>query len=297
MTTSPLAAPSLAPAGKERGGRRSFLLALPTVPFFAYVAVFLVLPTIIVIVESFRNRDGSFTLDNARRLFSANSMSVFGQSLALSATTAVIGSVVGAVLAYAIVTGSPTGPLRKILTAISSVLAQFGGVMLAFAFIATVGRNGFVTKLLADWGLHMDTTWLFEFNGFVLVYSYFQIPLMVIVFLPALDGIRPQWREATETLGGSSWTYWRRVAGPILAPAFISSLLLLFANAFSAYATIAALTNANTVVPTAIRGAMINEVSDQGNYPQVLALGMIVVVTVVMFAYARLQKRATRWLG
>ena len=91
------------------------------------------------------------------------------------------------------------------VTAASGVLAQFGGVTLAFAFIATIGLSGFVTVFLReDVGvdLYASGVWLFELPGLILVYTYFQIPLMVIVFLPALDGIRPQWREATESLGG-----------------------------------------------------------------------------------------------
>ncbi len=122
---------------------------------------------------------------------------------------------------------------------------------------------------------------------------------MVIVFLPALDGIRPQWREATESLGGSTWVYWRSVAGPILLPAFISSTLLLFANAFSAYATAAALiSQSDPLLATQIRGALTNEVSvDNTNKAQVLALLMVVVVAIVMALYAWLSKRASRWLG
>jgi putative spermidine/putrescine transport system permease protein len=133
----------------------------------------------------------------------------------------------------------------------------------------------------------------------VLVYTYFQVPLMVIVFLPALDGIRPQWREATESLGGSTWQYWTRVAGPLLAPAFLGSTLLLFANAFSAYATAAALVSqGNPIIPLQIRSALTSEVLlGRQNLGKAMALGMVVVVAVVMWLYALLQRRTARWLG
>ena len=132
---------------------------------------------------------------------------------------------------------------KRFVTSLCGVLAQFGGVTLAFAFIASFGMTGLITVWLNAVGVDTGTGfWLYEWNkGLVLVYMYFQIPLMVIVFLPALEGLRPQWREATETLGGTTWTYWRRVAGPILLPSFLGAMLLLFANAFSAYATAAAL--------------------------------------------------------
>jgi len=203
-------------------------------------------------------------------------------------------------LAYALATAKISGGLRRVVVAACSVLAQFGGVLLAFAFIATIGRTGMITALIRSWfGTTIDTTWLYDFKGLVLVYSYFQIPLMVIVFLPALDGIREQWREATETLGGTTWVYWRRVAGPILLPAFISSLLLLFANAFSAYATAAALiSQSNPLLATQIRGALTNEVTaDTTNTAHVLALLMVIIVSLVMVGYAVLQRRASRWLG
>ncbi len=147
----------------------------------------------------------------------------------------------GALLAYVVATGDPEGLLRRMVTAACGVLAQFGGVQLAFAFIATVGSEGFLALMLSDVGIDIGGIWLYNLSGLILVYTYFQIPLMVLVFLPALDGIRPQWREATSTLGGTTWAYWRHVAVPLLTPPFLGAMLLLFANAFSAYATAAAL--------------------------------------------------------
>jgi putative spermidine/putrescine transport system permease protein len=273
---------------------------LPTVPFFAYVAVFLLLPTVIVVVGAFQDADGGFTLHNLTILTTPSVRSAALWSLSLSALSAISGGVVGGLLAYALATANISGGLRRVVVAACSVLAQFGGVMLAFAFIATIGRTGMVTALIRSWfGTTIDTTWLYDFKGLMLVYSYFQIPLMVIVFLPALDGIREQWREATETLGGTTWVYWRRVAGPILLPAFISSLLLLFANAFSAYATAAALiSQSNPLLATQIRGALTNEVTaDTTNTAHVLALLMVIIVSLVMAGYAVLQRRASRWLG
>jgi putative spermidine/putrescine transport system permease protein len=274
---------------------------LGTVPFFAYVAVFLVIPTLVVVIGAFAG-DGGFTWSNVTALGDAYILEAFGRSILLSAVTAVIGALLGALLAYALVTAKPDGLLRRVVTAASGVLAQFGGVTLAFAFIATIGLSGFLTVFLRDHlsiDLYSGGVWLFELPGLVLVYTYFQVPLMVIVFLPALDGIRPQWREATESLGGSTWQYWTRVAGPLLAPAFLGSTLLLFANAFSAYATAAALVSqGNPIIPLQIRSALTSEVVlGQQNLGKAMALGMVVVVAVVMTLYALLQRRTARWLG
>jgi putative spermidine/putrescine transport system permease protein len=203
-------------------------------------------------------------------------------------------------VAYAVVTGNPRGILRRSITSASGVLAQFGGVTLAFAFLATVGPAGFMSELLLQRGNRFlaDSTFLYELPGLILVYMYFQIPLMVIVFLPALDGVRPQWREATESLGGSTWHYWRYVAGPLLAPSFLGCALLLFANAFSAYATAQALVSQGSIiVPLAISNLLTSETGRaQPGLAQALALSMIIIVAIVTVLYSLLQRRTSRWL-
>jgi len=275
---------------------------LGVAPFTAFVVVFLAIPTLVVAIGAFTSDTHGFTLSNVSALTSGYIVDAFVRSIELSAVSAVIGAILGALLAYALVTAKPDGILRRLVTAASGVLAQFGGVMLAFAFLATIGLSGFVTLLLRnDFGIDIfaGSVWLFELPGLILVYTYFQIPLMVIVFLPALDGVRPQWREATMNLGGSTWQYWRLVAAPILFPSFIGATLLLFANAFSAYATAAALVSQGSpIVPLQIRSALTSEVIlGQANLGKAMALGMIAVVAVVMSIYALLQRRAAKWLG
>ena len=198
------------------------------------------------------------------------------------------------------VTGNPNGVLRRLVTSACGVFAQFGGVTLAFAFIATIGQAGFLYLWLQQHAIDIygNGVWLYKVPGLVLVYAYFQIPLMVLVFLPALDGIRPQWREATETLGGSTWHYWRYVAGPLLLPAFTGAALLLFANAFSAYATAAALVNQGAILASLQIGNTFT--SEVGNANPGLgkaeALAMVVIVTIVMVLYSVLQSRTAKWL-
>ena len=273
---------------------------LGVVPFTAYVAIFLVVPTLVVAVGAFLGEGNQPTTSVVRSLNTGFVRDALVRSVTLSASTALIGAVLGAVLAYALVTGHPDGALRRVVTSMCGVLAQFGGVTLAFAWVATIGLQGFVTLWLKDHvGLDIGGAWLYTVPGLALVYSYFQIPLMVIVFLPALDGVRPQWREAAESLGGSTWQYWRHVGGPLLLPSFLGSTLLLFANAFSAYATAAALVSQGApILPLQIRTALTSEVVlGQANFGKALALLMVVVVAVVMWLYARLQKRTSRWLG
>jgi putative spermidine/putrescine transport system permease protein len=271
------------------------------VPFLTYTTIFLMVPTLVVMVGAFLDGNGRPTLGNLSALTQPQITSAFIRSVLLSAVTAVLGAVFGALLAYAVSTAPQGGQLRRLVTSVCGVVAQFGGVTLAFAFVATVGFQGFLTLWLQKVGINLaGSTWLFEPDkGLVLVYTYFQIPLMLIVFLPAVEGLRPQWREAAESLGAGTWSYWRHVAGPILAPSFLGAMLLLFANAFSAYATAAALiSQGSPIIPLQIGGTLSSEVIlGQENLGKAMALGMVAIVAVVMTGYAVLERRTTRWLG
>jgi putative spermidine/putrescine transport system permease protein len=244
--------------------------------------------------------DGEFSTSRIAALFTGTALTALGKSVLLSASTAVIGAALGAVLSWLVVSSPPTSLVRRFVLAVCSVLAQFGGVALAFAFLATIGLNGVLTlwvQKLLGWNL-AGSGWLYGLSGLILVYTYFQIPLMVIVFTPALEGLRVQWREAAISLGASHWQYLREVAAPLLAPAFLASTLLLFANAFASYATAAALiSQGSPIVPLLIRSALTSEVVlGQSRFAYALALEMIVVVAIVMFAYNALVKRTARWL-
>ena len=272
---------------------------LGLVPFLGFLLVFLVVPTATVIGGAFAE-DGRFSLANVSALLDPSQLLLLWRSLLLSATSAVVGAVFGGFLAYLVVTRPATSAFRRVVTAISGVLAQFGGVPLAFTFIATLGFSGVLTQAFRDaFGIDIfGSGWLFGLPGLILVYSYFQIPLMVIVFLPALEGLRAQWREAAVNLGASPPQYWRQVAGPLLLPGFLGSMLLLFANAFAAYATAAVLVSQGApIVPLAIRSALTSEVVlGRQNYAFALAFEMVVVVAVVMTGYTLLVRRSSRWL-
>ncbi|MEV8170097.1 ABC transporter permease subunit [Microbacterium sp. NPDC077486] len=270
------------------------------VPFAAYVLLFLALPTVLAIGSGFFDGDGSFIWTNVAALGDPVVLTTFANSAGLSLLTAAVGATVGALVSYALLGMNPDGVVRRSVDAAAGVLAQFGGVMLAFAFIAMIGIQGVVTVFLRDtFGIDIfaEGTWLYELPGLILPYIYFQVPLMVITFLPALAALKPQWVEANLTLGGSRASFWLRIGLPVLAPSFLASLLLLFANAFSSYATAAALASQGSqIVPLQIRTALTSEtLLGRENLAGALALGMIVVVGVVMALYSVIQRRAARW--
>jgi putative spermidine/putrescine transport system permease protein len=297
-TTAAGPAPGGAGSRRLRGARNYLAL----VPFHLYVGLFLILPTLIVAIGAFTTAQGAFTFDNLGRLFTDDVIvSAFMKSIQLAVTTAIAGAIFGALLAWAVVRGDPNGQLRQVVIAASGVLAQFGGVMLAFAFLATFGFNGLVTIFFKDYlkvDVLSDASWLYSLTGLAVVYTYFQIPLMLIVFLPSLDGLRQEWYDASASLGGSGWAFWRHVGGPILAPSFLGALLLLFTNAFSAYATAAALVSQGSpIITLQIASQFKSEVVlGQENVGKAIALGMIIIVSMVMAVYALIQRRASRWV-
>jgi len=289
------------PGGRLRSAARAARRLAGVVPFTAYVLAGLLVPTVAVAVGAFQNSaTGQFTLSNIQVATHGIYLQGFRQSIELSLLSALIPGVVGLLIAYAIHTARRASVLRRVAITASGVFANFGGVPLAFLFIASLGTTGIVTGWLKALGfdIYAGSFSLFTFTGVLVAYMYFQIPLMVLVILPALEGLRPTWREAAQNMGAGTWQYWRYVGGPVLAPAFLGCLLLLFGSAFAAYATANAMTaGALALTPIQI-GTFLNGnvLAGQENVGKALGLGMVIIIGVVMIIYSMLQRRAARWL-
>lgn len=268
-------------------------------PFLTVAFLFLIWPAYAVVLQAFQGADGGFTLDNVATATQAQYRSAFLTSGLLSLVTALIGGVLGTLLTYAVSTLERPRFLKSAMSTFSGVASQFGGVPLAFAFVASIGSAGLLTSLLAKIGIDLYGTGfsLLSFAGLVIVYLYFQIPLMLIIMTPAVEGLRRSWREAADGLGASTFQYWARVGIPLLTPAFIGGVVLLFANAFAAYATAQVLTSGSVnLVPIQI-GFFVqgNVFAGQSQVGYALALGMIVVVSVALAINIVLQRRVARW--
>ncbi len=267
-------------------------------PFLAYLALFLVVPSLSVVSSAFETVQGNFTWSNITAALQGTYLVSFEKSLELSAFSAVISAVVGTLVAVALAsTSSPA--MRRIVTSASAVFANTGGLPLAFAFMAALGNFGVVTKVLADlgWNPYDHGFSIYTITGLVIVYCYFLVPLMVLVMLPAVENLRREWFEAASILGARRREAWRMVGIPVLGPAFLAALMVLFADAFAAYATAQALTDgAIPIVPIQI-GTLIqgNVLAGEQNVGDALGLGMILVVGIAATLYATLQRRTARW--
>ena len=273
---------------------------LGIVPFVAFALLFLILPTLQIITGAFRSQGGGFTLDNIANLFQPSILAAYWISIRISVASALLGCVVGFLLAWAVVLGGLPERVRSPLMTFSGVASNFAGGPLAFAFLATFGRLGLVTLILRDWfginiyGLGFN---ILSFGGLTLTYLFFQIPLMILIITPALDGMKREWREAASMLGASSFQYWRMVALPILWPSLLGTFALLFANAFGAVATAYALTGSSlSIVPILLFAQIRGDVLQDPHLGYALAFGMIVITGIANFIYIWLRTRAERWI-
>jgi putative spermidine/putrescine transport system permease protein len=273
---------------------------LGVVPFFAFALLFLILPSLNLLIGSFQDESGNATLANMGNLFQPFILNSYWLSIQVSAVTALGGVIFGFGLAYASIKGGLPSWVRGGLMTFSGVASNFAGIPLAFAFIATLGRTGFITVLFKnvfDLNLYDTGFSLYTFWGLSLTYMYFQFPLMVLIIAPAIDGLKSQWREAAENLGASSFQYWRYVALPILGPALIGTGVLLFGNAFGAYATAFALTGGTlNLVPIQIGAQIRGDVLHNPNLGYALAMGMVVIMAVSIAISMLLQRRTARWI-
>jgi putative spermidine/putrescine transport system permease protein len=273
---------------------------LGVIPFFLFTLLFIVLPSISLFVGSFQDSQGNFTLKNFIDLSDPSILAAYWVSIRISAATAVGGGLLGFFMAYAVTVGGLPRWVRNILNTFSGVASNFAGVPLAFAFIATLGRTGLVTvvlKTVFGIDLYNQGFSLYSFWGLTLTYMFFQFPLMVLVITPALDGLRKEWREASENLGASTFQYWTMVALPILLPSLLATTILLFGNAFGAYATALSLTGGFINLVTIVIGSQIKgDVLHNVGLGYALAFGMVIIMVVSMAIYYALRRRSERWL-
>ena len=269
-------------------------------PFFLFAVFFLILPTGLLLSGAFLDAAGNFTFANLAGLSKPSIVNSYVLSLQISAASALGGALIGTALAVAAVHGGLPRWVRPVLTTFSGVASNFAGVPLAFAFIATLGRNGLLTVFLSQafgFSIYAAGYTLYNFWGLTLTYMYFQIPLMVLIMMPALDGLKKEWREASAILGASAFQHWRLIAFPVLWPSLLGAVMLLFANAFGAVATAFALTSSSlNIVPILLFAQIRGDVLHDPNLGYALALGMVLITGLSNLGYILLTGYSARWL-
>jgi putative spermidine/putrescine transport system permease protein len=298
-TISDPAARQSGPPAQARGMRLP-LHWLGVAPFFIFALMFLILPTFYLVVGAFQNDQGQFTLENIASLFQPSILAAYWISIKVSFASAILGALIGIAISIAIVRGGLPRWVRSATMTFSGVASNFAGVPLAFAFLATLGRLGLVTILLRDvLGINIYALGfnILSFWGLTLTYLFFQIPLMVVIITPAIDGLKKEWGEAASTLGATQFQYWRMVAIPVLWPSFLGTVILLFANAFGAIATAYALTGSSlNIVPILLYAQIRGDVLHNPHLGYALAFGMIFITGLANIFYIWFRTRSERWL-
>ncbi len=280
--------------------RRLPLTWVGLVPFAAFAILFLILPTMKIVFGAFQTPEGAFTWANLAGLYTASIRSAFWVSIKISVASALLGCLIGFFIAAAVILGGLPRAIRGPLLTFSGVASNFAGVPLAFAFLATLGPLGLITVFLkSQLGIDLRAMGfnILSFWGLTTVYLFFQIPLMILIITPAIDGLKREWREAAQVLGATGPQYWRMVALPILFPSLLGTFALLFANAFGAVATAIALTGSSlNIVPILLFAQIRGDVLGDPHLGYALAFGMIVVTGLANGVYIWLRARSERWL-
>lgn len=126
---------------------------------------------------------------------------------------------------------------------------------------------------------------------------YFQIPLMAVLIMPPILGLKKEWSESSAALGASALQTLMRVTIPVLTPAIIGTMLLLFANAFAAYATAYALSGGSANLIAIMVGVFLTgNVFVDENFGAALIVGMIAIILVAFIMRSVLERRTAKWL-
>ena len=277
--------------------RRRWTAWLGLLPFLIFCLTFEILPILFLFKDSLLLKDGGLTVSHYKDALAPLYLKSFINSIKLSGLTAMIGTFLGVFIGYAIYKW-PNKRLQEFLVTLSDVTTNFAGAPLAFAFIIILGSNGVVTQFLLqyfDWKIYPDFS-VYSFSGLTLAYVYFQLPLMVLLILPAFAGIKNEWRESACNLGANTFSFWWNIGIPVLAPSLIAGFTLLFANAFGAYATAYTLTGSKlSLVTLQIGFTIAGEVLHDPGIGQAMAILSLLIMGTSIVIYQLATNRARRW--
>ena len=276
---------------KKKKKRTNWLALLPLLVFSIG---FQIIPIVSLVSSSLSTEQG-ISLDNFRRAFTPHIMEAFRNSIQLSLVTASLGVSLGLIVAYAIISTNNKF-MKNALIALADVTTNFGGAPLAFAFIVTLGSTGVITLILKSIGVFLYPNFrIYSISGLAIAYLYFQLPLMIMLILPALQGLKKEWWEAAINMGASSLQFWLRIGLPVLAPSLMSSFFILFANSFGAYATAWTLTGPDVnLVTVQIASLIRGEVQLEMGLADALAVVSLFVILFCVGGYLLLSNKAKR---
>ena len=271
--------------------RGKWLALLCLVPVAVFFIVFQIAPLVWVLIHSVQSEESGWGMANFIKIFNSKFyLQAIQHSLEISFWSSLFGIVIAILGSYSL--RKVDSRLRNFVNAFANMTSNFSGVPLAFAFIILLGFNGSITIMLKQAGIIEDFN-LYSKTGLIILYTYFQIPLGVLLLYPAFDAVREDWRESASLLGASSWQFWRHIGLPVLTPALLGTFVILLANALGAYATVYALTTGNfNVLPIRIAAMVSGDISLDPNMASALAVILVGLMTLVTLVHQWLLKRS-----
>lgn len=287
--------------------RRGFLASLgeglaawlPALPLMALAIVFLVVPTVELVVRSFYTPDLGWNLSFWQDTLTSNgSRKAILTSVRLGLVCATIALIIGTPMAWAI--SRMVTSKRSTWLALLNVGANFGGIGLAFGYMAALGTYGMVTLAVQKVISGFMPPEIGSFTSLVMAYSYTNVPLFVLLTLPAMGIIRTEWMEAAETCAATRWQFWRYIGAPVLAPFALAGWLLIFTWSIGLYGLAYALgrtasTTGELRLITLQIGLTLNTGAGKEERAYVLAVVLLLLATVALVAYRLMLRRALRW--
>jgi putative spermidine/putrescine transport system permease protein len=273
-------------------------VGLALAPFVVFIVLFEAIPVVVLLLGSI----GWLDHPTLKYLIAVFAHPVYRQSVTntvlVSGISSIIGAIAGTAIGYGL-TATRHARLRGALVALANVTANSGGITLAFAFITVIGITGGLTIALKLVGVDLYSFFsIYSIWGLVVVSVYFQVPLMIVLTLPAFAALRREWREASTSLGGSPLDFWRRIGVPILTPAIIAGAVLLFASGMGAFATALALMGGSAnVMTTQVSVLRQGEIIFDPSQADAVATALLVFVALAVVVYHLIQARTLRWLA
>jgi putative spermidine/putrescine transport system permease protein len=250
---------------------RQMLFIGLTTPGALFFCLFFIIPLGSVAIEAFSNHGKAFvTLWNDGLFWKG-----LKGSLALSSITGGLSLLVGFGVAYHLA-GLPQSTRTWLLSLISLPLT-FSGLIVAYGFILSYGRAGFITLTLAELGVDPA-----EFSGFIysiyglgFAYAYYLIPRVILILLPVIVNFDSTQLIAAESLGASRIRAVVEVMLPQIFPALLTAYCLVAAVALGAYGTALALVGTQlNIIPL----LLYSKISETGSdFPSAAALSIVLL--------------------
>jgi iron(III) transport system permease protein len=237
---------------------------------------------------------GAFSLDNFVEAYSsAHILPLIGNSVIYAAGTAAVTFVIGGFIAWVVErTDAPGNMLFHNLALISFAVP---GLLMAMAWIFVLSPNiGWVNALAKSaFGLKNAPFNIYSMAGMIWALSSHYFPLAYLVLGPALRALDVRMEEAGVVSGASYWQILPKITLPLLRPAILSGLLLLFIMGLSSYEVprVIGLPARIYVFTTQIQNATI-ETPPEFGVASALGLLLLVVCLVAVYFYRRATRNA-----